>query len=80
MPGDGQLLRSAHPLRAGLPQPSVRAYGPWGLLGGYASDVVDFAGPIAFGLAAWASACRLTWLMRWLKTSDEEGLEADPIG
>ena len=42
-------------------------------------EALNYTGPIVYGVAAWAAACRLTFLMRWLKAGDSEYAEADLI-
>lgn len=46
---------------------------------GRVDAVLDYCGPVAYGLAAHLAACRLTFVMRWIKT-DDTNREADPIG
>lgn len=34
-------------------------------------DAVDYAGPLVYGVAAWLAACRMTWLLRTIKSTDD---------
>jgi hypothetical protein len=81
MPGDPAAEWPLLPVRPACPpfDLSTLERQGWDLLGRF-SDAVDYAGPITFGVAAWASSCRLMWLMRWLKTDDGDGVELDPVG
>jgi len=49
--------------------------------GRFVGWIDGLAAPVLYGAAAWLAACRLTWVMRWLKTShDSEFAEDDVIG
>lgn len=79
MPSEAAVPRQRVPLHETVARPPERPRGTWDLLGRL-NDAVDIlAAPVAFGAAAWLSACRLTWLMRCLKADDDPCTEFDLI-
>ena len=40
-------------------------------------DVLDYAAPVLYGAAAWLAACRLTFLLRYVKPTDDPHREHD---
>lgn len=77
MCGDAPIPGPVVPVR--IPCGSLGcAFGPRRGLVGRLDDALDYTGPILYGLATIATTCRLTFLMRWLKTDTPDG-EIDPI-
>lgn len=81
MPGHPAAPRPDHPLRTACPpfDLSTLELRRWDLLGRL-SAVINYTGPVLFGVATQLAACRLTFLLRLVKPTDEpmSNPELDP--